>query len=279
VTVRRSNLLWLAVLSLVAGACSDSGPAAAPTTTAAPDTTVAPTTSTMAPATTTTSTTLRPTTTVTTVLALGPGEASIVGTVLGPTGPIDGATVRVERLVGKAIATTDVVTAGGGAWQLGAILGGSYRVRAFRAPDFGQSAVESFFLAADERRNLDLRVPILSGERIFAVVNPNPPRVDQPATVTVQIGSGRVDDEGRPTITPRVGVVLALVPGPGILLESSPQVASDGNGNGSWRIRCAAEGADSVSLTVNAGVTNFKLPPCGPPPAPTPAATTTTRPR
>lgn len=273
----RLPLALFAVSTLVAVACSGSTPAAAPAPTAAPVETT--TSSTMPPTTarpTTSTTSGPPRTTTTTLVAMGPGDASIGGTVSGPAGPVDGATVRIERLVGKAVATADVTTSGGGAWQLGSILGGSYRVRAFKSPDLAQSQVETFFLAASERKAIELKLAAAGGERITATVSPNPPRVDQAATVTIQVGIGRVDDQGRPSIAPRAGVVLTLSPGAGILLDSVPQVVTDTNGSAAWRIRCASEGASSVSLTVGSGVTAFKLPACGPP-APSPT-TTTTRP-
>ena len=271
--VRRLPYLLLGVLALLAAACSDPEPVAAPDTTV-PET-PAPTTSTTVRA-TTTSSTVRPTTTVSTMLQIGPGEAYIGGTVSGPAGPVDGATVRIERLVGKLVAPADVTTNGGGSWQMPSILGGSYRVRAFKAPDLGQSPVESFFLAANERKTVDLKLPAVGGERITATVSPNPPRVDQGASVTVQVGVGRVDDQGRPSLTPRPGVLLTLTGGQGIVVESSPQVVTDGNGSGVWNIRCSAEGASTLALTVGSGVTSVKLPACAAAAAPAP---TTTRPR
>ena len=266
-TVGRLKFVLIGVVTLLAAACSDPERTAAPDTTAVPETTAPTTTTTLRP--TTTVTTLRPTTTVSTLLQLGPGDASIGGTVLGPAGPIDGATVRIERLVGKNVASTDVTTSSGGSWQLGSVLGGSYRVRAFRPPEFGQSPVEAFFLAANDRKTLDLRLPAIGGERIVATVTPNPPRVDQGAQVSIQVGTGRVDDQGRPSITPRAGVLLTLVGGPGIVVESSPQVVTDGNGTGLWNIRCSAEGASTVTLTVGNGVTTAKLPACTSGAAPT----------
>ena len=270
-TVRRPVLILLALVALVA--CSDSTPEVAPTTVPPETTTIPPrTTVTTVRATTTT---IRPTTTVSTVLSIGPGEASLVGTVSGPAGPVDGATVRVERLVGKAVATTDVTTTGGGAWQLVSILGGSYRVRAFKSPDFVQSPVESFFLAANERRNLDFKLRAAGVERITAAVSPNPPRVDQGATLTITIGTERVDDQGRPSIAPRPGVVMTLGGGPGFVVESVPQVLTDSSGAASWRIRCTIEGANTVSLTIANGITQARIPSCTAAPAPAP---TTTRP-
>lgn len=271
--VRRLSFVSIGVLALLAAACSDPEPEVAPATTVPTTTSTTSTTLTA----TTTSTTLRPTTTVTTLLQMGPGDASIGGTVLGPAGPVDGATVHIERLVGKLTAATELTTAGGGSWNMPSLLGGAYRVRAFKAPDLGRSPVETFFLAANERKILDLRLPAVGGERIAATVNPNPPRLGQPASVTLQIGVGRVDGEGRSSITPRPGLVMTLVGGPGIVVESPPQALTDANGSAAWNIRCSAEGANTVTLTVNNGVTTVKLPACiaGPPPAPT--ATTTPR--
>lgn len=270
----RVRRLFVVLLALLAAACSDGKPAAAPDTTVVAETTTTPTT---APATTTarpttTSTTLKPTTTSSTLLAMGPGDASIVGTVRGPSGGVDGAIVRVERLVGKAVVSTDATTSGGGSYSVATILGGSYRVRAFKPPDFASSPVEAFFLAANERKVLDLTMPAGGGERITATVNPNPPRVDQTATLTIQIGTGRVDDQGRLTLTPRPGVPLILTPAAGLALEGTPQATTDGNGSAAWRIRCLAEGANTFQLTVGTGITQVKIPACAtgaPPPAPT----------
>jgi len=205
-------------------------------------------------------------------LALGPGDASIVGTVSGPSGPVDGAIVRVERLVGKLIATQDVTTSGGGSYAVATILGGSYRVRAFRPPDFASSPTEAFFLAANERKLVDLKMPAAGAERITATVNPSPPKVDQVATLTIQIGTARVDDQGRLSIAPRPGVPLSLAPSAGLALEGTPQALTDGNGSAAWRIRCLAEGATTFQLTVANGITQVRIPAClpgPPPPAPT----------
>jgi hypothetical protein len=205
---------------------------------------------------------------------MGPGEASIVGTVSGPSGAVDGAIVRVERLVGKAVVSTDATTAGGGTYSVGMILGGSYRVRAFKAPDFASSPTEAFFLAANERKVLDLKMPSAGGERITATVSPNPPKVDQTTILTIQVGTGRVDDQGRPAVTPHPGVPLILTPAAGLALEGTPQAITDANGSAAWRIRCLAEGANTFQLTVGAGITQVKIPACvaGPPP-PAPATT------
>jgi hypothetical protein len=276
----RVRRLAVVLLALLAAACSDGEPAAVPDTTVVAETTTTITPTTAAPSTTarptTTSTTLKPTTTSSTLLAMGPGEASIVGTVSGPAGGVEGAIVRVERVVGKAVVSVDVTTTAGGSYSLSTILGGSYRVRALKPPDFASSPVEAFFLAAQERKVLDLRMPAAGSERITATVDPNPPRVDQPASLTIQVGTGRVDDQGRLSITPRPGVLLTLTPAAGLALEGTPQALTDGNGSVTWRIRCLAEGANTFQLTIGTGTTQVTIPACGPG-APPPAPPTTRR--
>lgn len=264
----------LALLAVVAVACSGSKPAAKPPPVPTTETTVAPPT--------TTSTTLKPTTTVkgvprttTTIpLALGPGNAALSGTVTGPQGPVDGATVHVERLVGKSVAMADVSTSAGGSWQLPSILGGSYRVRAFKSPDLGQSPIQAFFLAGNERKVVDFKLAATGGDRITAAVNPSPPRFDQPGTLTITVGVAKVDDQGRPSLTPRPGVALTLSTVPGFMLESAAQAVTDATGAATWRIRCLVLGASSVQLTVGTGATTVNLPACLAADAPT-----TTRPR
>src|SRR4051812_930781 len=46
--------------------------------------------------------------TTTTTIPLGPGGATIDGNVLGPAGPVPGATVHIERLVGDAVGPADI---------------------------------------------------------------------------------------------------------------------------------------------------------------------------
>jgi hypothetical protein len=259
----------LALLAVVAVACSGDKPAAPR---AAPVTETTP-----APAPSTTSTTVKPTTTTkgvprtttTRPLALGPGNAALSGTVSGPQGPVDGATVHVERLVGMGVATADATTSSGGSWQMPSILGGSYRVRAFKSPDLAQSPFQVFFLAGNERKVVDFKLAATGGDRITAAINPSPPRFDQPGTLTVTLGVARVDDQGRPALTPHPGVALSLSTVPGFMLESAPQAVTDGGGAASWRIRCLALGANSVQLTVGTGTTTVNLPPCVAADAPT----------
>src|SRR5262249_8051564 len=66
---------------------------------------------------------------------VGPGFATLSGIALGPQGPVGGATVHVDRLVGDAVGSVNVAAQADGVWNLPGILGGRYRVRAWRSPD------------------------------------------------------------------------------------------------------------------------------------------------
>ena len=256
-----TGLLVLVLGGACSGGGSSSGFAARSTTpTGVPTTMETATTS-------TTATTVRgtPRTTTSTTVVLGPGRATISGTVNGPDGPVDGATVKIERLVGQKAASTELRSAGG-AFTLPSVLGGAYRVRAWRAPDLAQAGTDVFFLAADEDKRLEITLLRYGPSGVLVTVDPNPPKVDQPATLSVRLGEGRVDDEGQVSTNPEGGIPLVLTVGPGVVLESSAQVVSDQAGTASWRFRCTAPGPFQASLAVAANpVASVGVPACAAP--------------
>lgn len=224
-------------------------------------------------------TTLEPTTTtvplapevvpgpVTPATSLGVGDATLIGTVAGPDGPVDGVTVRVERVTGDTVISADVVAATG-TWRLASIPGGPYRVRAFRTPDFGQPQPEEFFLGGSEQRSVDLRLTRYDGDAVEAVVEPNPPFLDEPLILTIRIRASRVDAAGRPTATPRSGLGVQLNV-EGLTLESPRQVTTDAGGAALWRLRCTTPGTTAVAVAVGEAMTKVNLPACVPRPPPT----------
>lgn len=258
------RVLVLAVALLLAGCGGgdeDRGslPAATPTTEPPPST------SAVAPTTMRTVTTVRgaPRTVTTLPTSLGPGAASLSGTVTGPEGPVEGAVVRVERLAGNATAGTDVRTDSGGAWRLDGILGGAYRVRASRPPDLGQPNPEAFFLRADEQRSVAITLVRSGQASLTARVDPNPPRVLQPAVIVVTVGTVRLGEGGLVT-APSPAARLQLTLADGITLETPGPQLTDGDGRAVWRFRCLTPGVFAASLVVGNGITRFDLPACVP---------------
>ena len=148
--------------------------------------------------------------TTTTTVAIGPGEITIVGRVEGPDGPVAGAIVRLERLVGDAVASVQVPTAADGTWNVEKVLGGRYRIRAWQQPSLAMARAQLLFIEAGEQAPVELRLDRYEGRRVDAVVAPDPPLVSEPANLKVRVADRAVDDGGtiRTTPTPSVSVQL-----------------------------------------------------------------------
>lgn len=192
---------------------------------------------------------------------LGPGQARITGTVTGPEGPVNGAVVRVERFAGQSKASVEVNSANG-AWSVDSILGGAYRVQAFRTPDLAQGQAQSFFLGATETKDVALTLLRYGDNTLTATVDPNPPLVGVSTLLTVTSADAAVDARGQLSRVGRSGVRMQLVVSSSLLIESQSAVVTDATGTASWRFRCLAPGTFSVSLVISGAGSTLSLPPC-----------------
>jgi hypothetical protein len=138
------------------------------------------------------------------------GTARLVGTVTGPTGPVAGASVRVDRIVAGREVRRDVRTAADGTWELRGVPGGRYRVRAFQAPAYAQTVAEVRFLADGEEHRFDLVVEDQSGIVVRADAAPDQPLVGAPVNVVVVVAHRTVDGDGVVRAQPAAGVVVEL---------------------------------------------------------------------
>lgn len=249
----------LALAVLAAGAaCTSSGDEEE---TSGPTTTRAVVATTASPTTAVVTVPGTPRTTSTIAAKLDSGGARLTGTVTGDS-DLAGVVVRVEHFVGDTVASAEVPTSAG-SWSLDGIPGGRYRVTAFRTPDLGSVAPEVFFLAASETRNVVLTVQRASQSGITATLTPSPPPLDQPLRLSVQVGAGAVDSQGRLISSPQPGVILQLASSGGLTLESQATQITDGNGTAVWNLRCTAAGNFPLSLLVDNGRTTINVPPCG----------------
>ena len=241
----------------MAAACT-SGESTPPTTTSAPpiETTLEPTT------------TARPTTsgvprtTTTQPVEILSGNARISGTVLGPQGPVVGAIVRVERLVGSEVATMDVA-APTGSYSLVGIRGGRYRVRAWKTPDLVQLEPAVFFLTADENRTVDLSLTRVSEVSVQTTVEPDPPPPAEPFAITVFLYAGVVSDQGVVQANPRAGQQVQILLGPGLALVSGDRSVTDAAGRVGFAARGLGPGPQSADLALSDALrVPLNLPPC-----------------
>ena len=256
-------MLVAVAVTVLAGACRGSGSESAD-----PSSTTVPLASDTSPSTTGATTTLvtlppKPRTTTTVSSALGPGAARLTGTVNAPEGPVPGATVRVERLFGDAIAATTVMTDAAGQWVVDGVNGGRYRLRAWRPPDLAALEPTLLFLGATEKKNVTMPVARYGNDSALVTTTPNPPVRDQPATLVVTVSNGVVDGEGILHASPRPGVPIQLVPGTGLALESPDVVVTDAAGNAGFAVRCTQPGAVPGAAAVIGGTSRtLALPAC-----------------
>lgn len=203
------------------------------------------------------------------------GQANLTGVVVGPDGAAAlGAVVRVDRLVGDDEATAMVPTQSDGTWIAGQVLGGRYRVRAWRAPDLAMVEAEIFFLGGSEEKQLTLQLRRFDGVEVSSTIAPDPPIVAQPANVVVLVTTASVDDQGVVRATPRPGVRVDLIGTAAWRVESgSRSSVTDSSGQARWRVRCDRSGDQPLSVIVDSSDTYpVETGPCT---APEPSTTTT----
>lgn len=139
------------------------------------------------------------------------GTAGLGGVVQGPSGPVAGAIVRVERRILGEVQAFDVVADAAGAWQAAGIGGGRYRVRAFLPPGLASREAEVFLLPAGERRELDLAVEAFGAPSVVLASAPSPALLGQPVNVAVRVTGRFVDGDGFVGTQGLAGAVVDLV--------------------------------------------------------------------
>jgi hypothetical protein len=210
----------------------------------------------------------------TTTIDNTPGRASMSGTVMAPDGAVPGATVHVERLVDDAVLALDIATNPDGTWRLDTIKGGRYRIRAWRAPDLALTTPLIFFLNGDEKKtNLTLLVNRFTGTNVSGAVAPNPPHVDEPSNLVVQVTTVVVDPTGVVRATPMPNVQVDLQGSSSWRTDTSATGFTDVNGQVFWRMTCLASGSQPLSASVNGQGYALNLPSCVEASAPAPEAT------
>ncbi|HZQ27917.1 MAG TPA: carboxypeptidase-like regulatory domain-containing protein [Acidimicrobiales bacterium] len=268
--MKRGALAAVALAAAVTAACSPRGIPDLP----APPSTVAP-----LPATTVpdfSDAALKPVPgRTTTTIPMTPGRASLNGTVVGPDGPVGGAIVHVERLVGDGEASLDVATAVDGTWVVNGVLGGRFRVRAWRPQDLALVKPEVFYLSDGEQRVVNLQLVRYAGLSVNAAVAPNPPEVGNPANLVVQVLQQSVDAQGvvRGTAVPFVRV--ELFGGGDWQVNSANPAITDANGLATWELTCQSAGKQALAVVVgDSQQLPVDLGPCAVPPPTTTTSTT-----
>ena len=202
--------------------------------------------------------------TTSTTIPLGPGEATLQGIVTAPDGAVPGATVLIERLVGDGAGAATIVAGPDGRWVAPQILGGRYRVRAWRAPDLALTTPASFFLAAKETRDLEVKVQPFSGVVVTSAIAPSPPIVDEPVRLVVRAYTRSVDEAGIVRNQPLPSIQVELTGSGQWRVETANPAFADETGRADWLLRCASLGTHSLAVRLGTGgeALPLKIPAC-----------------
>lgn len=187
------------------------------------------------------------------------GDLVMGGLVTGPDGPVEGATVRLERFVGEASGRLDVRTNADGRWVAIDVLGGRYRIRAWHTPDLAMERSALHFIAADADVDLTLEVGRYAGRDVTGGVDDVDPELGATAVVTGLVTHQQVDPDGIITTIPAGGRNARVAPSGPWTLSGSPIGVVDEAGRVGWSFTCTAVGpvsarieAMGVSTTVSA---------------------------
>lgn len=184
--------------------------------------------------------------------AIGPGRADISGTVEGPDGPVAGATVEVERLLGGNAVQVLVTSGPGGGWQLSGVLGGRYSIRAWLAPSLAQPSPASFFLVDGSTRSVTLVVQSFAAPLVQSAIAPYSPVVGEPSQLIVQVSALRVQSDGTVVNRPEAGVSVQLGGSGGWDVTPPDPATTDSKGQVSWLLTCTSAGNQPLEAYVGA---------------------------
>jgi hypothetical protein len=209
----------------------------------------------------------------TTSIAMGPGQAAVAGSVVGDDGAVPGAVVQVQRIANGATANMLLQSAEDGTWALPQILGGRYRVRAWRAPDLAQTSWTAVFLGASESKTVELHVRSVGGLNVEASIAPDPPQVGEDTNLVVLVTVRTVDDQGIVRGTPQENIEVDLLTGTGWRILSPNPVGTNSAGQAEWTLRCRSSGDQRLAVNVGTQTIPLDVHSCLEPP---PETTTTT---
>lgn len=211
----------------------------------------------------------------TTTTLLATGTVVLSGTVTGPDGPVVGAVVRVERLVGSGVQVVDVVSGPDGTWTAERLPGGRVRVRAFLAPTLVTPEPALLYVADGSKERVDLAVEEHSGRTAVAGTTPAQPMVGRSLNLAVRVVDRFVDDAGIGRSTP-VGGLAVRVDASGWVADGDPVGTTDADGVVVFGFRCDRAGEVRAMVTLDTGErVELAVPPCTSVSA---SSTTTSRP-
>jgi hypothetical protein len=213
---------------------------------------------------------------ITVVPSFENGTVAISGRVLGPDGPVEGATVVLTRWVNGVSGELRLVTDTDGKYSAEKIRGGVIEIYAYRIPDL--SSGSSVILFAADQVVKDLQVGGLAGADIAWKLAAGKPIVGRPTTLSLSISTRQVDDTGRVGPRPVPGVLVRVVSIGSLQPQGEFERVTGDDGLVSFEVVCNAPGPSNLRIQLATGEeTDVEPPACAPPPT-TPPPTTSAPP-
>ncbi|MEL6985530.1 MAG: carboxypeptidase-like regulatory domain-containing protein, partial [Actinomycetota bacterium] len=170
--------------------------------------------------------------------SLGGGDAELGGLVTGPEGPVEGATVRVERHTGHGSISVDTTTDEEGRWELAPVAGGRYRVRAWVPEQLTMGGSEVRFVADDEVAGFEFSLAEVDPTPSFEFVDGGPMYEGLPATVAVFLGWRSIDADGLVVTNPLPGAQVTVTTTAQVQVLSLQPMVTGGDGAIRVQVRC-----------------------------------------
>ena len=212
---------------------------------------------------------------------LGGGKAVIFGKVIDADGnAVGGAFVRATYYGDpNKPEVIEALSAEDGTYRFEQVLGGRWRIRAWKAPELATLEDNVFFLGYTEQRGLDLKVKSAVDIVVTSNMAPNPPFTGSPVELAVLVLTQTVDEEGVVHRSPVGGAAVTLdIRGKWSLVGESTQ-ATEFNGRTAWQLTCNEVGPQPINAFVGGREWPLNVPGCRDPlETTTTSATTTTLP-
>lgn len=195
------------------------------------------------------------------------GAATLTGVVSGPDGPVPGAKVRVERLVGSQRAEITVDADAEGRYTLENVQLGRVRVRAWRPPDLAMMSDDVFFASATTKHNLAL--DLFGRTDVQWAMAPDTPLRGRKVNIVIQVSTRMVDELGRISVVPLSGVGVSIYPTGVLLPMAAGERLTNEAGRVVFTLLCDSDGSAGLDVRLATGGQAVITPP----PCTTPAVT------
>ncbi|MEM9565900.1 MAG: carboxypeptidase-like regulatory domain-containing protein [Actinomycetota bacterium] len=211
---------------------------------------------------------------------LSGGEARLLGTVVGPDGPVSGAVVRIERHSDEGVAAMDAITGDDGGWAIAPLAGGRYRVRAWLPGLLTMGRSEVRFVAEDEVATFDFSLWGIDPTPVVELVDGGPLYDGLASPVALVAGWRSVDADGLVVTNPLVGAPITVESTAQVEVLSAQPLLTEASGVALVDLRCVPTPSVDASGPGAAGTliarlgtieATFVLPGCQPVPEPDPA--------